>query len=98
MLRFAETAIRGGKLEVTGPFEGNPDALKHVRFVVSQRDTMVEGAAKVEPATGNWTGTTSANRLEPGGAHAIGLAVLVHPGPPPRFETFTWAERVELTG
>jgi hypothetical protein len=97
MLRFEQTLLRGGRLEVAGPFNGNPKALKHLRFMVAQRDTMVEAAAKVSPA-GSWMGRTPAKGLKPGGAHAIGLAVLVQPGSPPRFETFTWAERVELMG
>jgi hypothetical protein len=97
MLRFTQTVLRGRRLEVAGPFEGNPKALKHLRFMVAQRDTMVEGAAKLSP-TGSWIGTTPAKGLKPGGAHAIGVAVLVQPGSPPRFETFTWAERVELAG
>jgi hypothetical protein len=96
MLRFSHTLLRNGKLEVAGPFEGNPRTLKHLHFVISQAGRMAEGAAKVS-RTGSWKGTTAARGFKPGGAHATGLAVMVQPGSPPRFETFTWSERVELT-
>jgi hypothetical protein len=95
--RFSQTRLSGGTVEVNGPLTANPGMeVKHLRFMIAQDDVMVEDDADSVSDVG-WSGQAPAGGLQPGTAHAFGLAVMLKSASPPSFETFTWVEQVTLT-
>jgi hypothetical protein len=96
MLKFTTARLTDGTLEVSGPSNPEPGTeVKHLRFVITQGDVMVEDEGSAAP--GGWNGSTQAGGLKPGDAHGYGVALLFKEAAPPSFETFTWLEQVNLT-
>ena len=96
MVKFTLTNLSNGTLEVTGPAEADSGfEVTHVRFMVAQGDVIVEGGGEVSGS--GWKGAAPAGGLQPGPAHGFGLAVMLNPSPPARYETLTWVEAIALT-
>ena len=97
---FSEVRLTGdGWVEATGPMENDQGfELKRLNFMLSQPDVMVEGQGDAV-AGGTWYGKTKAGSLKKGEyVYAVGVAVLAHHSWPPKVQTFTWCEQVEVTG
>jgi hypothetical protein len=96
MRKFATAKLVDGNLEVDGPVEAEAGwEVKHVRFMVSQGEVMVEDEGHV--AGDGWSGSTAGGGLQPGDAQAVGLAIMLDRASPPGFETVTWIEPVRIT-
>jgi hypothetical protein len=98
---FSEVRLTGdGWVEASGPMENDQGFdLKRLNFMLSQEGVMVEGEGKVADGDITWHGKTKAPSLKRGEyVYAVGVAVLAHDAWPPKVQTFTWCEQVEVTG
>jgi hypothetical protein len=66
------------------------------RFLLVQGDVVVKGTGTGQGST--WSGTTDPHQelLQEGPVLGVGLAIAVRSGGSPGFETFNWAEQVQL--
>jgi predicted secreted hydrolase len=96
MLKFKTAQLRNNQLEVDGEASGGASwQVRHLRFMISQGNVMVEDEGKVQ---GNsWKGKTQANGLQAGPAQAFGLAIRLDANVPPAFETVTWVMPLNIT-
>jgi hypothetical protein len=95
MLKFKTARLRDNKLEVEGEASAGASwQIRHLRFMISQGDVMVEDQGTVKGES--WTGKTKANGLKAGPAQAFGLAIRLDANIPPAFETVTWVMPLKI--
>jgi hypothetical protein len=88
-------------IKVSGPVEGDPARVKHMVFVIGQGQVTAHAHAEDWSAAG-WNGQVSGEGFVAAPAIALGVAVNVIPGDVtagalPSFESFSWAQQVEIT-
>jgi hypothetical protein len=101
MFKFETVTLGDAELKVHGPVEGDAERASHLIFMIGQGDVSADAHANPGwSAAEGWDGQVSSQGFQPGPAQAVGVAVMLSPGAPPAlpsYETFTWAQQVEIT-
>ena len=84
-------------IEVSGPVDVDPATVKHLIFIIGQDGASADAHARDWSKEG-WNGEVEAEGFTTGPAQGVGLAVMLTQGAPTSYETFTWAQQVEITG
>ena len=98
MFKFETVTLGDAALKVHGPVEGDPERVKHLIFMIGQGNVSADAHANPGWSAQGWDGQVSPHGFQPGPAQAVGVAVMLSAGTPPSYETFTWAQQVEITG
>lgn len=76
-----------------------PGKEAEIRFLIVQKDLVVEGRGRAESGSESWSGRSDAKdrQLEEGPAPAIGLGLVSRDSKPGvGFQTVTWSAQIEL--